>query len=124
MVHLLFGKKGDQIFLTARGHAGYAAHGQDMVCAAATMLAYTLGQTAMVLAAEGKLEGDPSISIQSGDADIAFTPKAEHRAECLTSMRVIENGAQCLAGSFPGNCQIHYVGYGDEPLNITEDSQP
>ena len=114
MVHMVFGKKDDRIFLTCRGHAGYAELGKDIVCAAATMLAYTLAQTAVTLNAEGKLMDDPVISMVSGDADISFTPKAEHRQEGIHVIRVIENGAHCLAANYPDNVQVHYIGYGDD----------
>lgn len=113
MVHFVFGKKDGKLFLTARGHAGTAEYGKDLVCAAATMLAYTLAQSACVLNAEGKLIDEPTINIASGDADISFTPSAGHEAEAETTMKVIENGAQCLSGVYPDNVQVHYIGYGD-----------
>lgn len=113
MVHFVFGKKSGKLFLAARGHAEAAEVGKDLVCAAATMLAYTLAQSACVLNAEGKLAEEPTISIASGDADISFAPAAGHEMEAETTMKVIENGAQCLSSSYPDNVQVHYIGYGD-----------
>lgn len=111
MIDIVFGRKDEQLWFSARGHAGAGEYGKDLVCAAATMLAYTLGQTVCQMQQDGQLETDPIIHIAEGDADISIHPKAECREVCDASVRVIRCGAECLAGSFPENVRVHYIGY-------------
>lgn len=45
MIRIRFAAEGDRLRLHIRGHAGYAARGQDIVCAAVSMLSQTLALT-------------------------------------------------------------------------------
>ena len=45
MIRIRFGAAGGRLTLHIRGHAGYAARGQDIVCAGVSMLAQTLALT-------------------------------------------------------------------------------
>ena len=42
MITVTFTEKGENLSLRLEGHAGYAEHGKDIVCASASILAYTL----------------------------------------------------------------------------------
>lgn len=42
MITVTFTEKGRNLSLRLEGHAGYAEHGKDIVCASASILAYTL----------------------------------------------------------------------------------
>ena len=43
MINIIYNEAGQDMVLRAEGHAEYAPKGQDIVCAAASMLAYTAG---------------------------------------------------------------------------------
>ena len=45
MIRICFAAEGDRLRLHIRGHAGYAARGQDIICAGVSMLAQTLALT-------------------------------------------------------------------------------
>jgi uncharacterized protein YsxB (DUF464 family) len=83
------------------GHAGSANKGRDIVCASASILYYTLAQTANVLAANGKLADDPVIRSEEGNGEVRFKPKAKHRAECAHCYCTIMVGLQLLAMKYP-----------------------
>lgn len=63
MIRIRFGKDDDRLALRICGHAGYAAPGQDIVCAAVSMLAQSFslaagsapGAAACTRAASGQL---------------------------------------------------------------------
>ena len=54
-----------RIALSVKGHAGQAERGKDIVCAAASILTYTLAQ--IVIHYAPCLEGDPTILLENGD---------------------------------------------------------
>ena len=55
--------------LTADGHAGFAETGQDIVCAAVTILVYTLAAAVGNMDAAGQARGS-SVELGSGHAEI------------------------------------------------------
>ena len=66
MLTVTFTEKGNTLSLRLEGHAEYAEAGQDIVCASASILAYTL---AAIVDAYG-YEVEPNISMESGDTII------------------------------------------------------
>lgn len=85
------------------GHAGYAAHGQDIVCAAISTL------TQVFLASVEELTEDNLISdIRAGNALIEYGNLTERAQVLLDSFFV---GVQMIAESYPENVQL--VGISD-----------
>ena len=86
--------------LTIKGHSGYAEHGKDIVCASASILAYTLAH--MVSLYEGKLVDMPTIELASGDTIIAC--ECKHRdgyATVLKAFQFAVEGYSLLARNYP-----------------------
>lgn len=82
--------------LEIQGHAGYAAIGQDIVCAAVSILTYTLAQNLRML-----LDADEySARIEDGCAQIYAYPRAEHAELCKDIYMVIANGYCLLAEEY------------------------
>ena len=50
--------------LRITGHAGYAPAGQDIVCAAVTILSYALGGMLLRAESEGLLRAEPVVDMQ------------------------------------------------------------
>ena len=71
------------IHMTLKGHAEAAPNGEDLICASATMLAYTAAQAVKFMQEQGKLQKKPKIKIRDGEAVIIATPTEEGYAECL-----------------------------------------
>ena len=88
-------------YLKVTGHAGSAEKGKDIVCASASMLMYTLAQTAKILEQKGRLKEPALIRTESGDAEIAFTAKAKHSAEAAHCFFTVMVGYQLLCHNYP-----------------------
>ena len=64
MITATFTEEGEKLSLRLEGHAGYAEHGNDIVCASASILAYTLASII------GKCDTNSTINLESGDMTI------------------------------------------------------
>ena len=81
------------------GHAGAGLYGHDPVCAALSILMYTL------------IEAVPGAAVKSGDGYCridagAFYPVSSVKQNVSTSFDVILGGLRLLAGSFPQYVQL------------------
>lgn len=98
MLTVTFTETGGKLSLRLEGHAGYAEAGQDIVCASASILAYTL---ASIVDAYG-YEVDPNISMESGDTIIEC-----HCKDTVTFCKVADayyyakRGYALLAHNYP-----------------------
>ena len=66
--------------LRVTGHAGYAPHGSDVVCAAASMLLYTLAASVQRMQESG-LVARCSIDLREGAGTVLWEPNAKWRGE-------------------------------------------
>ena len=60
--------------LTVTGHAGAAEPGHDLVCASASILAYTLAANVANMADNGQVR-EPIIKTMEGDTEISCKPR-------------------------------------------------
>lgn len=97
------------IHMILQGHAQTAPKGQDLVCAAATMLAYTAAQAVQFLFEQDKLRCKPRIRIRDGKAVIIATPTEEARAEVLHTFWVAQCGAHVLAHNYPKYVKLEHL---------------
>lgn len=89
------------IELSIKGHAGAAEPGKDIICASASMLAYTLAQDVTDSFRSNALKKRPNITLVDGDAIISCTPKKEAYAEVLHTFFVIQKGFVLLEHNYP-----------------------
>lgn len=88
------------------GHAGQAEQGQDIVCSAASILAYTAAQRVKDIERCGGLESPPNIIMDEGDSLISCVAKDDEAyEEVLSTILVIRTGYTLLAHNYP-----QYVG--------------
>lgn len=119
MIIIKFWREADRGTLHMRmtGHAGTADVGQDLVCAAATMLAYTLAQAVTFLGKDGKLEKKPKIRLRAGRCEIVCTPTEEGYAQALNAFWVQQCGAMTLCSNYPEHVRLETIRPTDkEPL--------
>lgn len=92
--------------LRVSGHAGSAPKGEDLVCAAVSILVYTAATCLQEAWLRGKLQVQPEILLQEGFARIRVKPMAHHRAAAQQIFSVVRCGMEILAGSFPHHVRV------------------
>ena len=97
------------IHMTMKGHAGAAPKGEDLVCSAATMLAYTVAQAVQFLNEQGMLKMKPKISIKDGEATVIATPTEEGYAMTLHTFWVAQCGIHVLQHNYPNHVKLEHL---------------
>lgn len=102
MIQVRFEKSedGKTLILTLKGHSGQAEMGQDIVCSAASILAYTVAQMVKDMQEGGKLKKKPHIRMESGDATITCKPTKQYFGEAMHTYRVAQTGYELLAHTY------------------------
>lgn len=97
------------IHMTLKGHSEAAPKGEDLICSAATMLAYTVGQAVQFMYEQDKLKKKPKIHIKDGDAAIIATPTEDAYAETLHTFWVAQCGVHVLSHNYPQNVKLEHL---------------
>ena len=87
------------------GHAGYGfanllPEGNDIVCAAISVLGQTAAQCIMDMSEAGKV-GIKELTIKDALIDIKAIPKQIHKSELDTMVKTIKTGCELLAKAHP-----------------------
>lgn len=104
MITVTFTEMGNKLSLRVEGHAGYAEHGKDIVCASASILAYTVAQFVMEAEHSGDLESSAEIRLESGDTIISCEPCEDTYNAAQNVYLFAKMGYAILAHNYP-----HYV---------------
>lgn len=96
----------ENIRLTMDGHAGYADAGSDIVCAAASILAYTAASRLREITGGDGLE----VSLEPGKAHIFADATWQIISDCRAVMDTISAGFTLLAGKYPEHVSVHTGG--------------
>ena len=96
-------KKSGKISLEVKGHAGQAESGKDIVCSAASILAYTVAQMVKYAYIDDQLKEIPKIELNEGDAIaiISCIPKKEFKNNIYHTYRVAQTGYHLLLHNYP-----------------------
>ncbi len=86
--------------LTVTGHAGAAEPGHDLVCASASILAYTLAANVANMADNGQVR-EPIINIGEGDTEISCKPRHNLKASVTLVFDSVCVGFDLLAHDHP-----------------------
>ena len=98
------------IVLTLNGHAGQAEKGHDIVCASASILAYTVAQIVKAMEHHGDLEGEPIIDLNEGNATIMCRcSDPEDFGELMHTFFVAHVGYSLLAHDYPEYVSLESV---------------
>lgn len=92
--------------LTMTGHANSAAYGQDLVCASASILAYTLANAVLNMAENRQQVTDHKIVLAEGKALIMCTAAHKYDAPITLVFDSICAGFELLAHDYP-----EYISY-------------
>ena len=113
MVVAKFGMDASRLMasLHVKGHAGQNPPGNDIVCASASILAYTLAQNIKMSEELGHLKYSPKIKLKEGDSIITCRAKDDETyAEVLHTFLVIQTGYQLLAHNYPQYVAVDMFG--------------
>ena len=102
MITAIFIKDRETLSLKLSGHAGAAKAGQDVICASASILAYTVAQEAKNMEKRHQLVEPPIIRLEEGDAEITVNPVNDAAyADALHTFYVAQVGFSLLAYNHP-----------------------
>lgn len=90
-----------RLSLKVKGHAGQAEIGKDIVCASASILAYTVAQVVSNIESKGGLKKPPTIKLRKGGTVITCHPTEEYMNELAHTYYVAEVGYSLLAHNYP-----------------------
>ena len=110
-VEFFTNKESGSITMKLSGHAEQAKKGEDIVCAAASILAYTVAQALQFMYEQGDMQKKPHIKLNEGDTVIVAKPKADSYAEALHTFFVAQVGYHLLAHNYPQ--YVTLVSFGD-----------
>ena len=96
MLRTSFHEVGGELLLFMTGHADYAAHGQDIVCAAASIMATALDNSLLLLEAEKQSEAGPGKTI--------LRCRATEQTRTLFTMAAV--GLCQLAAAYPAHVTV------------------
>ena len=106
-------KESRSITLKLTGHAGQAEQGKDIVCAAASILAYTVAQVLQFMYEQGDLQKKPHLKLAEGDTVIIAKPKPESYDEALHTFFVAQAGYHLLQHNYPQYVTLSSFGDSD-----------
>lgn len=94
--------------LTVTGHAGSAENGHDLVCASASMLAYTMAANVANMADNGQVR-QPIIKTCEGDTEISCNPRHNFKATVTLVFDAVCVGFELLARDYPEYIQYEIM---------------
>ena len=93
--------------LLVKGHAGQAEIGKDIVCASASILAYTIAQVVKAMESHGDLVEPPTLDLGGGDTTIKCRAKDDYLfSEMMQYFFVAKAGYHLLAHNYPEYVQL------------------
>ena len=101
MIKVTYTRKG-YCRVQIEGHAQSAEPGHDLICAAASMLAYTLAVNVNSLKAAGHVK-NTTVRLENGDSDIRCTPKVHFKSVICVVFDSICAGFELLSKQYPQN---------------------
>jgi uncharacterized protein YsxB (DUF464 family) len=101
MIKVTFTESHEKLSLRIEGHAGYAEHGKDIVCASASILAYTVAQYVEYEDNQGNLNAPAEIRLESGDTVVSCEPKEEILKWLWDAYQFAKMGFLILAHNYP-----------------------
>lgn len=102
MILVKITEEGNALALSLEGHAGYDVSGKDIVCASASILAYTVAQLVCEMEACERLKESPLVRLSEGDALVEAKCKDQKALEeARRIMHFAKAGYSMLQNSYP-----------------------
>lgn len=100
MIKVTYDRKHNRVVVKGHAHSGETGH--DLVCASASILAYTLAANVTSAKANGYLRSGP-VKLEVGDAEIRCMPRSRYKATMMLIFDAICAGFELLAKQYPDN---------------------
>ena len=111
MIVVCLERQDENLFsLTAEGHAGMREEGKDIVCAAASILTYTLAKAVLAIHADGGLLDEPVVDLSKGYAEIVCSVSEQFYTEIRNIFAFAGRGFMLLHENFPDYLYCDTVG--------------
>lgn len=105
MIDITFDEK--NLELSVKGHAEHGKKGEDIVCAAVSILFYTLAES--LTESKEMFVQNPRIEMEDGNGTISCTPKGMYEANVLLMYWTVLNGFQLLASEYKDNVKLEII---------------
>lgn len=106
MLKITFTQRGKILSLRLEGHAGYAEDGKDIVCASASILAYTVAQFVTEAEHNGDLASPSTIQLERGDTIITCEPTEDIFLGMQEMYLFAKMGYALLEHNYPRNVKL------------------
>lgn len=106
MIDVEFNISKKKMSLEMSGHAGSGDVGHDLVCACASILAYTAAQMAKEFEVRKQLRSKPLTELSEGQARVFVRPKEKDADEVWHMFNTIQTGFILLEKNYPDNVRI------------------
>jgi uncharacterized protein YsxB (DUF464 family) len=106
MLKVMIDTEGDTLSLKIEGHAEYAEHGKDIVCAAASILISTLAYKIRVKDRYFAFKEPPVTRLEAGDTEISCTPQDFFCSDCRSDFEFVKTGFFLLEQNYPQNVEL------------------
>ena len=103
-------KESGTIVMGVEGHSGQAEKGHDLICSAASILAYTVAKYVESVDNVGGLIEPPRIETEDGYMLVMAKPTEKYIAEVLNAFFVGEIGYSLLAQDYPQYVELKMFG--------------
>jgi uncharacterized protein YsxB (DUF464 family) len=100
MIKAIFKDNNKTLSLTVTGHAEYADKGEDIVCAAASILAYTLAEHLAVLSERGHID-KPDLKMESGDCSVSCVADDKTYGYLKDKFVFVQMGMEIISNTYP-----------------------
>ena len=102
MINIKFNPNTYELDIT--GHAEHGKKGEDIVCAAISILFYTLAES--LTQCKNMLEDDMTFEYEDGNGHISCKPKNEFEANISLTYWTILNGFQLISENYKKNVNL------------------
>ena len=92
--------------MRVRGHAGFGQKGQDIVCAAVSILTLTAARETERMYENGFLRCLPETVLREGFASVTVCPRPRFRRQVRIAFGVVHTGMRLLAQSYPRHVRL------------------
>ena len=101
MIRARYGRRA--LTLELRGHAQSAPKGQDLVCAAASILAWTLADT---VAETAEFYGNVRVREHGAEITVRAAPEEDCEERCRAVFETVARGFSLLAEGYPEHVRM------------------